>query len=218
MILSLVTVPHQLLRQPSQPVDEMNSKNIQFLKDMANTLIRKNDPPGVGLSAIQVGTPARIFMTYLPPLHDLSALNGKQPPPEIEIYINPEITSKSKDITLGTDPKNPALEGCLSIPNLYGPVYRHQSITLRYQTLENFSSVSDQNQAKLITKTATYSNFFARVIQHEYDHLDGILFTDYTLGKSPIKSFSLLKPASDLYFDQGERLAKIPDPTKLIQW
>jgi peptide deformylase len=172
----------------------------------------------VGLSAIQVGTPARIFMTYLPPLNDLDTLDDQQPPQELKIFINPEIIDKSEKVTLGPDKKHPALEGCLSIPNLYGPVPRHQTIKIKYQTIagsldreivasNETTKRSDDQTIKLIEKTEVFSNFYARVIQHEFDHLEGILFTDYTL-----------KHGLPLYFDNGKTLTEIPLPEKLIQW
>lgn len=228
MFLKIVTVPNQILRQPSQPVTKMNTKNVLFLQDMANTLIKKEDPPGVGLSAIQVGTPARIFMTYLPPINDLGTIDGHQPPPELKIFINPEIIDASENMTLGSDPKKPALEGCLSIPNLYGPIFRHRTIKMKYQTIDTARVIADERaqpdprrrgresstrsslsegKIDLIEKTEVFSNFFARVIQHEYDHLEAILFTDYTK-----------RDDLPLYFDNGKHLIEIDKPLELIQW
>lgn len=236
MMLKLITVPDKLLRQKSTPIKQMNTKNVLFLHDMANTLLHKDDPPGVGLSAIQVGTPARVFMTYLPPINDLSTMNEDSPPQQLNIFINPQIIDKSKKVTLGPDPKHPALEGCLSIPNLYGPVYRHQTIKIKYQTLPDAQAITDesaqpdafrqsstrsslsQGKINLIEKTEIFSNFYARVIQHEFDHLEGILFTDYTINKSPISSFRSLGEGGPLYFDQGDQLTQIPQPENLIKW
>lgn len=212
MTLKLVTVPDQLLRQPNQPVsNHFNPNTVQFLKDMANTLINKDNPPGVGLSAVQVGTPVRIFMTYLPPINDLVTLDEDMPPQELKIFMNPEIIDKSEKMTLGPDKKHPALEGCLSIPNLYGPIYRHQTIKIKYQTISleksDDSGDSSNRPIRPIVKTEIFSHFFARVIQHEYDHLDGILFTDYTK-----------KDNLPLYFDNGKSLIEIAKPEELIQW
>jgi peptide deformylase len=203
MTLKLVTVPDPGLRQISQPVTKMNTKNVQFLKDMANTLLKKDDPPGVGLSAIQVGTPARIFMTYLPPINDLATLDESMPPQQLKLFINPEIIDKSEKMTLGPDKNHPALEGCLSIPNLYGPVWRHQTIKVRYQTLPSFPNRTSEP----IEQIEIFSHFFARVIQHEYDHFEGILFTDYTK-----------KDNLPLYFDTGKTLTEIEKPEELIRW
>ena len=92
--------------------------------------------------------------------------------PTLAVYINPEIVTHSDQLTLGPDKKHPTLEGCLSIPGLYGPVPRWTEITLSYQELV---------EEKLIDRTQTFDNFAARVVQHEVDHLNGILFTDYSL-------------------------------------
>lgn len=226
-MLKLVTVPDPRLREVSQSVKIMNNKNVQFLKDMANTLIKKDNPPGVGLSAIQVGTPTRVFMTYLPPINDLSTFDDSMPPQQLKIFINPEIVDKSEKMTLGPDKKHPALEGCLSIPNLYGPVWRHETIKIKYQTVElvqesknlraqscppskareRVSTQNSDSEPPLTTKTEVFSHFFARVIQHEYDHLDAILFTDHTK-----------RDDLPLYFDTGKDLVEIEKPEELIQW
>jgi peptide deformylase len=194
----LITVPNKLLRQKSLPIDAVTPSNEQLFADLAETLLKKDDPPGVGLSAVQIGVLKRVFVTYLPPIFDFSQTTENAPESEIKFFINPEIVSTSKELTLGDDPKNPALEGCLSVPALYGPVLRYKTVTVKYQTLEN-----DQ----VVTKTDTFANFFARVIQHEYDHLEGKLFTDY-----------VKKDNRGLYFDQGENLIAIEKPLQLIQW
>ncbi len=194
----LVTVPDNRLRQKSIPVTGLTQAAKQLIHDLSDTLLKKDDPPGVGLSAVQIGELKRIFITYLPPIFDLKHTDKHTPTPELHIFVNPEIVSHSKEQTLGEDEEHPALEGCLSVPALYGPVLRYQTVTLKYQTL-----VDDQ----LIEKTNTFSHFYARVIQHEYDHLDGILFTDYTK-----------KTTSELYFDNGDNLVNIPNPTQLIVW
>ena len=69
--------------------------------------------------------------------------------------------------------KEPYLEGCLSIPKIYGPVLRHQSIKIKFSIINYQLSITE--------KTSVFSGFPARVIQHELDHLDGILFTDRSI-------------------------------------
>ena len=135
MRLKLVTVPNKLLRQKSSPFDTFTSKDEQFLANLAETLLQKNDPPGVGLSAVQVGELKRVFVTYLPPLFDLGQNAKNTPKSEIKFFINPEIIDHSGQTTLGDNPKTPALEGCLSVPALYGPVSRYQTVKVKYQTL-----------------------------------------------------------------------------------
>jgi len=154
--MKIITTPNPLLHQKSKPITQIDKKTLKFIKSLETTLLKTSNPPGVGLSAIQVGKKLRVFSTHLP----------DQP---LQTYINPQIISKSKQITLGGPKDKPFLEGCLSIPNIYGPVKRHQWIKLNWLDTNNQSH------------TQQFSDFEARVIQHEQDHLDGILFTDHSL-------------------------------------
>lgn len=127
----------------------------------------QTNPQGVGLSAPQIGKNARLFVTWLSA--DPEADPSKS---DLKIYGNPVITAHSQDVTLGPDPEDPVLEGCLSIPKIYGPVPRYEWVELSFETMENGTMVSKEERAE---------GFLARVIQHEFDHLEGILFTDYSL-------------------------------------
>ena len=79
----------------------------------------------------------------------------------------------SKKLTLGPNPQKPILEGCLSIPRIYGPVYRHQWVKLKYKYTSGVYLVK--------TTVVKFTHFEARVVQHELDHLNGILFPDRSL-------------------------------------
>jgi peptide deformylase len=125
------------------------------------------NPRGVGLSAPQLGKNWNLFVTWLNADPDKDAT-----PQDLRVFINPKITNVSQQVTFGEDKDDPILEGCLSIPQLYGPVPRHEWIEIRYDTLEN----DDIRQ-----KEERFESFMARVVQHEYDHLEGVLFTDYSL-------------------------------------
>lgn len=166
MTLPILTIPHPILRRKSTAVAKVDKKTLEFIQNLEETLVKKKNPPGVGLSAPQVGKNWRIFSTYLPKanLSDRTDLKGKHL--LLTTFINPVILSASAKLTLGPNKKEPILEGCLSIPKIYGPVFRHQSLRLKW--------LSPTGQSL----TATFSGFTARVIQHELDHLDGILFTD----------------------------------------
>ncbi len=205
MRLKFITVPDNRLRQKSLPITRITQNDKQFINNLVDTLIKSNNPPGVGLSAVQVGEHKRVFVTYLPPVFDLNHTDKGTPPSEIKVFINPEIVSHSKEQTLGEDEERPALEGCLSVPALYGPVPRYAQVTVKYQTVDG--AFEKEKLSSLVEKTDIFSNFFARVIQHEYDHLEGILFTDY-----------IKKNDTELYFDSGNNLVNIPDPTQLIAW
>lgn len=164
--MKIITVPHPVLRQTAKQIEKVDKKLLQFLDELQSSLANKQDPPGVGLAAPQVGKSWRIFATQLV---DDPLKRNYQP---LEVFINPVITAHSQDRVLGKNKDNVDLEGCLSVPNLYGPVPRWSWLDLSYQVLEN---------GQLVNKKRHFEDFNARIIQHEYDHLDGILFTDYIL-------------------------------------
>jgi len=164
--MKIISVPNPLLKEVSKPVEKVDKKLISFIQDLEKTLVHKKNPEGVGLSAIQVAKPWRVFATYL----------DHSDPTSVTTHINPVIVSSSKKMSLGGPENKPFLEGCLSINNTFGPVWRHQRITLEYQVLdENFELRSERKK---------YESFPARVMQHEMDHLDGILFTERALEQN----------------------------------
>ncbi len=182
--MRIITIPNPILRQTAKKVERVDKKLLKFLAELQNSLVKAQDPQGVGLAAPQLGKSLAIFATQLidPATHNFLPL---------QIFINPQITAHSDKLTFGPDKNKPDLEGCLSIPTLYGPIPRWPWIDLNYQIIEN-------NQ--LITKQERFTDFNARVIQHERDHLDGVLFTDYT------KKYNL-----PLYQDKNGKLEEITD-------
>jgi len=164
--MKVVTVPHPTLRAQALPVERVDKKLLQFVRDLAQTLQKARHPKGVGLAAPQVDKKWRILTTFLPQTEGQSAIS--------KVYINPVILRHSKNQILGltASDRQSRDEGCLSLPGLYGPVPRYEWIELTYDLIQNQQLVS--HQAKLM-------NFEARVVQHEIDHLKGILFTDYSL-------------------------------------
>lgn len=203
----IISVPDKRLRQKSKPVVALDGKLLDFIGQLTETLVKKDDPPGVGLSAIQVGEPLRLFLTQLPEKVNLPMKEWKDKPLVPRLYLNPEIVKISDKKVLGHDKDKPALEGCLSIPHLWGPVWRHQKIKLQYQTIQGFSWPEDLGNVKWIEEVVEFEEFAARVVQHEIDHLEGILFTDYTLrDKLP------------LYFDNGDETIEVAEPDKLLTW
>ena len=101
-----------------------------------------------------------------------TAFGDEEKQRNVRIFINPVVVDQSSTQSLGKDPDDPDLEGCLSIKGIYAPVPRYTSITYQFLELE------DNNWRE---KTETFYDFPARVMQHEFDHLEGILFTDYVL-------------------------------------
>lgn len=178
--MKIITVPHPILRQKAQAITQADRKLLKFIDQLKQQLANATDPQGVGLAAPQVAKSWRLFSTQLINKDKKSYL-------PLQVFINPKIIQQSKKITLGEKKDNPDLEGCLSIPNLYGPVPRFDWIELAYEeinylpTKKNQAAHQDQNQLSLIKKTEKFTGLNARIIQHERDHLDGILFTDYIL-------------------------------------
>lgn len=182
----IITVPDPILRKISELIEKIDKKTLKIIRDLESTLESSESPKGVGLSGVQIGKPIRVFCTYLPPSGNPSHQEEK---PIIKTYINPEITKTSKEKTIGPDKKKPILEGCLSIPNIWGPVWRHKWVRLKWQTKEGR------------WQKAKFQHFESRVIQHELDHLNGILFTDFSL-----------KDNLPLYEYQEEKLVEISLP------
>jgi peptide deformylase len=109
------------------------------------------DAPGIGLAAVQVGEPVRIIVMDL-------AREGEEPAPRY--FVNPEILSTSEEV-LGYE------EGCLSVPEYFDEVERPSKVTLRYVTYQGETVVEEAE------------GLFAVCIQHEMDHLEGVLFIDH---------------------------------------
>ncbi len=172
----IITPPSEILRKLCVPVVALDKRVRDVLEDMIKTLKATKEPEGVGLAAPQIGVPLRIFLAR------------PDPKGEISVFINPEITHYSQRTTKPTGKKG-VYEGCLSIPGHYAPVIRSMSVTVKYQSLNQLISNTtnhrdltfDIERLNLIEKTTVFSGFIAHVIQHEMDHLNGILFIDRVL-------------------------------------
>lgn len=162
--MKIVQAPHPSLRKKAQPITKVDKKVKKFLKELETTLENKKNPRGVGLAAPQVDTNWRAFVIDQAPSQDQ--------PQQLQLFINPIISKTSKKQTLGQDTKYPTLEGCLSIPGFYGPVPRWEWIEVEYDQIKN-------DELKRTRQKLDW--FTARVFQHELNHLEGILFTDFSL-------------------------------------
>ncbi len=164
--MKILTIPHPTLRTVAEPVTVVDKKLKLLIKGLTETLVAKKDPPGVGLAAPQVDAKRRLFATYLP-------ISEVEDAPQIlRVIINPVLKDAADKAVFGPKKNEQRLEGCLSIPRIYGPVPRWEWVEYEFQEL-----VGDV----LENRYERFSDFDARVMQHEYDHLDGILFTDYSL-------------------------------------
>lgn len=153
----IVQAPSEILRSATKPISIDVTK---IVEEMKKTLIAQKDPEGVGLAANQVGLPYKLF---------LARFSARKTEP-IRVFINPKIVSHSEDFQV--EKRNSSLEGCLSVPKLYGLVKRWKSVTLQYKT----ETGED--------KTETFEGFPAVVIQHEMDHLNGKIFVERILEQN----------------------------------
>ncbi len=156
-ILKIARMGHPVLRRPAEPVADPTDPDIQrLIRDMAETM---TDANGAGLAAPQVYRSARVILFHAPAMR----AEGEEPAPTevapFTVLINPEIT-------MDTQERVEDWEGCLSIPGLRGRVPRAPQI--RYRGLGPDGAP--------IEREAT--GFHARVVQHEVDHLDGVLYPD----------------------------------------
>jgi len=158
MIFPVYVYGHPVLRKLAKEIDEDYNDLDPFIEDMFETMYISD---GIGLASPQVGKSIRLFIIDASPLEDEdpSFSDFKK------VFINPQIIEKTGD-------KSNFNEGCLSIPNLREEVSREPDIRIQYYD-EDFNFYDE-----------VYSGTISRVIQHEYDHLEGVLFTDRV---SPIR-------------------------------
>lgn len=159
MILPIVGYGDPVLRKVC---DDITSEHPNLQEIIANMYDTMYNAYGVGLAAPQVGLPIRLFVIDTEPFSDSEDLT-KDEQEQLKGFKQTFINAKM----LKEEGEEWAFnEGCLSIPEVREDVYRHEQITIEYFD-ENFNK-----------KTATYNGLIARVIQHEYDHIEGVLFTD----------------------------------------
>jgi len=152
MILPIYLYGQAVLRKPTADVAPDDEHLAQLISDMWETLAQAE---GCGLAAPQVGVSQRVFIV------DGTDL-GEDYPDCVDfhqVFINPEIVEESEETCSYS-------EGCLSLPGISENVVRPQTITIRYQD-EQFQWHED-----------TFTGFKARIVQHEYDHLEAHVFTD----------------------------------------
>ncbi len=160
-IKNILVAPNKILSAKSSKVTDITSAETkEIIRDLVETAVNQTEPEAAGLAAPQIGFNKRIIL-----VRDFKVLpNTDKLLIENKVMINPRIISESKNQDIDW-------ESCLSIPGMYGQVMRPEGIKLTY---------TDENgtEHKIRAK-----NFFARVIQHEIDHLNGIIFTEKMTGK-----------------------------------
>ena len=155
-VLRIYETPDPVLRQISSPVEKVDDELRALVADMFETMY---EAPGIGLAAVQVGVPKRLLVM------DLQEPENPDDPEspvvkEPRVFINPEILSHS-------DQEVPFLEGCLSVPDQYAEVMRPDRIRARWLDEQGEKHEEDLD------------GLLAVCLQHEMDHLEGVLFIDH---------------------------------------
>ncbi|HEX2921620.1 MAG TPA: peptide deformylase [Bacteroidales bacterium] len=152
MIYPIVIIGHPILKKVAEDIDRNYPDLNQLVSDMFETMYFSD---GMGLAAPQIGKSIRIFVIDGQPLAESEPeLDGFK-----KVFINAHITERNAE-------RIPMSEGCLSIPNIREEVIRESRVKINYY------------DEKWEYHEEVYEGYKARIIQHEYDHLDGILFTD----------------------------------------
>jgi len=164
MILPVFGYGHPVLKKRATSIDESYPELEKLISDMYETMYHAS---GVGLAAPQIGKSIRLFIIDTSPFdsEDFQSNSGFETASVKKTFINPEIVDELGELKSFE-------EGCLSIPNVRENINRKSEIKIKYFD-ENF-----------ILHQEVFSGIVARVIQHEYDHVEGVLFTDKV---SPLK-------------------------------
>jgi len=171
-ILPILEAPDPRLRVISKPVDAIDDDLRRLVTDMFETMY---DAPGIGLAAVQVGVPKRLLVIDLQEQTEDEEGN-KTTINDPRVYINPEISAPAED-------KSVYNEGCLSVPDQYADVERPVAINARWMDMDGV-----QHDERI-------EGMLATVLQHEMDHLEGILFIDHL---SRLKRDMVLKKLAKL--------------------
>ena len=177
-VLPIIEAPDPLLREVSSPLDSVTDETRALVADMFETMYAA---PGIGLAAIQVGVPKRLLVIDLQEPEE----EGGEPVRRPMVFINPEIIEHSETV-------QPYTEGCLSVPEQFAEVERPDRIRARWldEKGERHEEVLD--------------GLLAICLQHEMDHLEGILFIDHL---SRLKREMILKKLLKARKDQPKKAA-----------
>lgn len=168
-ILPILEAPDPRLRTISSPVETIDDDLQRLIDDMLETMY---DAPGIGLAAIQVGVPKRVLVIDLQ--EPESDAEDAPPVKKPMVFINPEILETSEDLSVYN-------EGCLSVPEQFAEVER--PATIRASWMDRDGRIHEEQLEGLL----------ATCLQHEMDHLQGVLFVDHL---SRLKRDMLLKKLS----------------------
>ncbi len=183
--MKIVQAPEQVLSDKAKPVEKIDKYIKKLLTDMEVTLNNAKDPEGVGLAAPQVGKSLQIFIIKDHPSAPLLTFIN----PEIVAFHDVEKTQEEKE---NEKKHGVQLEGCLSLHDVWGVVKRRSEVTLSYM-----DEHGDKHKKK-------FTGFLATIIQHEYDHLQGILFPKRVLEQKNPLYHSIKNKKGEIEFEEIE--------------
>jgi peptide deformylase len=178
----IITIGHPTLRQRARKVTTFGPELKQLIDDMIETM---RAAPGVGLAAPQVNVPERVIVVELP------ADEEEGQPAELYVFVNPELVKTSSEVEEGQ-------EGCLSIPGYLGEVSRHTMCVIR--------GVDANGRPQ---RVRAY-DYLARILQHEMDHLEGVMFIDRVTDPAKIHKITA-EEVGEMDPETAEALALLPD-------
>ncbi len=187
MIYPIVLYGDPILKKRGEDVTPDSADIKQLSEDMFETMYQAN---GIGLAAPQIGISLRMFIVDSSPIDEEEGRDGFK-----RVFINPEVIESSGDSWNFE-------EGCLSIPGIRADVQRPPSVTIRYQ---------DEDWQE---HTETLDGMAARIVLHEYDHVEGVLFTDRING---LKRRLLKGKLNSISKGQAKADYKVKVPTKLAR-
>ncbi len=179
-MLKILTAPHAVLTAPTKHIGKVDKRIRKLVVDMEETLLLQSDPQGVGLAAPQVGHSVALFIIKA------------KPTVETQVFINPKIldvekaAKKGESKTKKDQPDEEKMEGCLSVPRIWAPLKRTEKVLVEWQDLDEQ------------THKEWFSGLNSIIVQHEIDHLKGILFTQRCLEQKVT-----------LYEEDGDKLVKM---------
>lgn len=177
-LLPIIEIPDPLLREQSAPVEAITDDIGRLIQDMFETMY---EAPGIGLAAVQVAVPRRLLVIDLQEPED-GAGEDAEPVKRPHVFINPEIVHRS-------DARKTYNEGCLSIPEQYAEIERPDMVTARW--------LDEKGQSR----EAEFGGLMSVCLQHEIDHLNGILFIDHL---SRLKRDMVVKKVLKARKDRGK--------------
>lgn len=175
-MLPILSAPHAMLSQKAEPIAKVDKAVLKLIGEMKQALEAAKDPIGVGLAAPQVGKLLRLFIVKPTPKFTIQVFINPKIVSSIKYHPSAEGLSKKNDsipntkykISFGpelkTEGHNTRLEGCLSLPNIWGEVKREPELPISY--------LDERGK----THTRKIKGLISTIIQHEMDHLNGILF------------------------------------------